>query len=42
MSEAELAAMHGVGPIAIDRLGEALAEQGSGLGPVVGQDDRKA
>ncbi|SEB47745.1 hypothetical protein SAMN04489844_0222 [Nocardioides exalbidus] len=30
-SAAQLAAMHGVGPIAIARLGEALAEQGSGL-----------
>jgi hypothetical protein len=32
-SAAQLAAMHGVGPIAIARLGEALAEQGSGLAP---------
>jgi hypothetical protein len=30
-SAAQLSAMHGVGPIAIARLGEALAEQGSGL-----------
>src|SRR6478735_2224703 len=30
-SAAQLAAMHGVGPVAIARLGEALAEQGSGL-----------
>lgn len=30
-SAAELAAMHGVGPIAITRLREALAEQGAGL-----------
>lgn len=32
-SAAQLAAMHGVGPIAIARIGEALAEQGSGLAP---------
>ncbi len=31
LGEAELAAMHGVGPIAIDRLREALAERGSGF-----------
>ena len=30
-SAAQLAAMHGVGPIAITRLREALAEQGTGL-----------
>jgi len=30
-TEAELIAMHGVGPVAIDRLREALAEQGSGF-----------
>lgn len=32
-SAAQLAAMHGVGPIAIARIGEALAERGSGLAP---------
>lgn len=32
-SAAELEAMHGVGPIAIARLREALAEQGSGFAP---------
>ncbi len=30
-SEAELRALHGVGPIAVDRLGAALAERGLGL-----------
>ena len=30
-SAAELAAMHGVGPMAISRLREALAERGSRL-----------
>lgn len=38
LTEAELAALHGVGPIAIDRLREALAEQGM----VLAQEDRKA
>ena len=32
-SAAELAAMHGVGPIAIARLGEAMTEQGLGFAP---------
>jgi Helix-hairpin-helix domain len=31
LTEAELAALHGVGPIGIDRLREALAESGSGF-----------
>jgi hypothetical protein len=30
-SAAQLAAMHGVGPIAISRLREALSEQGASL-----------
>ena len=30
-SAAELAAIHGVGPIAITRLREAMAEQGTGF-----------
>ena len=32
-SEADLRALHGVGPIAVDRLGEALRERGMSLAP---------